>query len=71
MNARCPAGRFFQLPVQTSIEDYVYQSDQDSFFAGIEFSTLSAASVNFTIRLQCGPLLNRLPPLPFLALAGR
>jgi hypothetical protein len=52
MNARCPAGRFFQLPQDTSIEDYVFQPDQDTFFAGIEFSTLTAASVNFSIRMQ-------------------
>jgi hypothetical protein len=52
MNARCPAGRFFQLPQETSIEDYVFQPDQDTFFAGIEFSSLSAASVNFSIRMQ-------------------
>jgi len=53
MNARCPAARFFQLPHDTSIEDYVFEADQNTFFAGIEFSSLSATNVNFTIRLQC------------------
>jgi hypothetical protein len=60
MNARCPAARFFQLPQATSIEDYVFEADQDSFFAGIEFSSLSATNVNFTIRMQCALTLKLL-----------
>jgi hypothetical protein len=60
MNARCPAARFFQLPQATSIEDYVFEADQDTFFAGIEFSSLSATNVNFTIRLQCAHTLKLL-----------
>jgi hypothetical protein len=55
MNQRCPLGRFFQLPQATAIEDYMFQDDQDTFFAAVEFSSLSALSVNFTIRMPYRP----------------
>ena len=69
MNLRCPLGRFFQLPQATTIEDYVYQADQDSFFAAVEFSSLSALNVNFTIRMQYRSPTPHTPHTPHLVTA--